>query len=406
MSMDLTSDSEPADIETSMNIKDVDQLKSSYMHLVLLKDIILGTHEDETQALKDFVAYCRDIGIDESQLEKFENEYQDRSPIYWYTYESFLYRMLNRSLALFEIEKLTKMGFFIRSLHRQLENLHKQESYDYSKPLIVYRGQGLSKEKFDRLSHTKGGLLSFNNFLSTSQTRDIAMKFVQRALDKHKEYIGVIFVITVHPNNLSKSTIPFASIESESAMPNEKEILFSMPTVFRVCKIEEVSVIDCLWEVHLTLTDDKDSEFAIVSDGIREKRCGSTLWKRLGDIMLNMGYYDLAEELYYKILNNTSNNNDRDHIYQQLKCLKKIKNQCIIGNTFDKNSLEIQPKTIRKNDQTLLVSHNVKLHSEAMKNFLISHNFILHISYDSIDFMYYSIDDLSVNSSSISFIFF
>lgn len=344
--------------QVSTNEKVLDRLEPSYMYSLLFKEIILEIDEDETQALNDFIDYCRKNGIAESQLKTLTYEYQDKSPIYWYTCEIFLYHMLNRSLALLEIEKLTRMGFFIRSLHRRIEKLHKQESYDYSKPLIFYRGQGLSKEKFDRILDAKGGLLSFSNFLSTSQTRDVAMKFIERQLEKHKEYIRVIYIITVHLDKLSKSCAPFTSIESESAIPNEKEILFSMSTVFRVCKIEGVNSNDRLyWEVHLTLTNDNDPKLAILTQYIREELNGSTPWQRLGDLVLKMGNYSFAEELYQKLLNNASNDSDRAHIYHQLGLSKAEQGKYSEATLFYEESLKIQQTMLPENYPSLAKSY-------------------------------------------------
>ena len=48
-----------------------------------------------------------------------------------------------------------------------------------SQSFTVYRGQGLSKTDFDQLIKTKGGLMSFNNFLSTSINRKISLEFAE-----------------------------------------------------------------------------------------------------------------------------------------------------------------------------------------------------------------------------------
>ncbi|CAF1684870.1 unnamed protein product, partial [Rotaria magnacalcarata] len=75
--------------------------------------------------------------------------------------------MLNRGLRSLDMEAMTKLGFFIRHLHRQLEQLHQEQSANFQTAFTVYRGQGMTKEDFQNLLDSKGGLLSFNNFLST-----------------------------------------------------------------------------------------------------------------------------------------------------------------------------------------------------------------------------------------------
>jgi hypothetical protein len=96
--------------------------------------------------------------------------------------------MLNRALRNLEGDTIINMGFLIHDLHRQIEGLDKEQVSSYhGKPFFVYRGQGLSTTDFDKLQKTKGGLMSFNNFLSTSKVRDISLGFAKGALGKKKK---------------------------------------------------------------------------------------------------------------------------------------------------------------------------------------------------------------------------
>ena len=128
---------------------------------------------------------------------------------------------------------IVSMGFFISDLHRHIEQLHQEQfgGHRSKKSFIVYRGQGLSKADFEQLSKTKGGLLSFNNFLSTSKKQEVSMGFVQDALT-NVEVVGVLFVMAIDP---TQSNTPFASITGVSYFEEEEdEVLFSMHTVFRI----------------------------------------------------------------------------------------------------------------------------------------------------------------------------
>ena len=80
-----------------------------------------------------------------------------------------------------DIDVILHMGFFIHDLHRQLEHLHKKQYGDYSsaQSFTLYLGQGLSMTEFDEMMNSKGGLLSFNNFLSTSEDRDVSLAFAE-----------------------------------------------------------------------------------------------------------------------------------------------------------------------------------------------------------------------------------
>ena len=78
--------------------------------------------------------------------------------------------MLNRALREMEANLIVNMGFFVRDLHEHIAKLHSEQygAHHRSNSLIVYRGQGLSQIDFNQLRTNNGGLLAFNNFLSTS----------------------------------------------------------------------------------------------------------------------------------------------------------------------------------------------------------------------------------------------
>src|ERR1700722_11656612 len=106
--------------------------------------------------------YCRLQYADNSNelqiIDEFERKYDLPSPIWWYTRECFTYSMLNRALRTMDIDIVIKMGFFIRDLHHQIEQLHAQQSYTRI-PLTAYRGQRMLNSEFEQLRNSKGGLL-------------------------------------------------------------------------------------------------------------------------------------------------------------------------------------------------------------------------------------------------------
>jgi hypothetical protein len=230
-------------------------------------------------------------------IKKLEQEYFDRTPIWWYTFECFLYRMLNRGLRTMDVDIIIKMGFFIDHLHRHIEKLHSQQfdGHDSNKTFIVYRGQSMSKTDFDQIKGTEGGLMSFNSFLSTSKDRNISLKFAHRGL-LDPDMVGVIFVMAIDP---SKSTTPFASITDVGYYKNkEDEVLFSMHTVFRTHDIKPIDESDRLFQVELTLTSDNDQDLRSLTDCIVEEIKGSTGWDRLGSLLLKLGQSKKAQEVY------------------------------------------------------------------------------------------------------------
>ncbi|CAF4943842.1 unnamed protein product, partial [Rotaria socialis] len=268
--------------DTASNEKNLDRLPAAYMYSVIFKDIILEIDDDGEKSMNTLVQFCRQQEkIPETEISVFKREYRERSPVWWYTEQMFLFGMLNRALGTLDMKVSTKLGFFIRHLHIQLKELHREQLVDFQAVLTVYRGQGMSKEDFQKLRDSEGGLLSFNNFLSTSKKEKVATSFAQRALRKYPDKVGVMFIMTIDPSKISTSITPFAMIDNHSALEGEQEVLFTMHTVFRVGKIKQPTEKSCLWEVPLTITDESDPQLACLTDYIKEEVQGTSGWKRM-----------------------------------------------------------------------------------------------------------------------------
>ncbi|CAM4863342.1 unnamed protein product [Rotaria socialis] len=151
------------------NQTNLNQLPPTYMYSVIFKDIILEIDDDDKKSMNTLVKFCREKSIPEQEINEFKRNYHQKSAVWWYTKEIFLYGMLNRGLRSLDMETMSKLGFFIRKLHLELEQLHKEQSASFKKSFTVYRGQGLSQQDFQNLMDSKGGLFSFSNFLSTSK---------------------------------------------------------------------------------------------------------------------------------------------------------------------------------------------------------------------------------------------
>jgi len=124
---------------------------------------------------------------------------------------------------------------------------------------VVYISIGLIAKlgvKYNELMKTKGRLMSFNNFLSTSLDREVSLAFAE-SNQYNPDLVGVLFKITISP---SIFTSPFANIRNNSYYHEEEEILFSMHSVFRIGQVQQIHKNGRLWQVDLTLTSDNDPQ--------------------------------------------------------------------------------------------------------------------------------------------------
>lgn len=366
-----------ASVNESGSSENFNQIEPSFMYTQIFKEILLEIDHSE-EAFNDFIRIWRrefaGNTVKLNIIDEFERNYSPQSAIYWYTREYFLYQTLNWSLRTLNTQVMMKTAFFIRDLNCQLEDLNKQQFRDsQSKPFIVYRGQGLSKTDFEKLMKTKGGLISFNNLLSTSKDRHISFCFAEGALSGN-DMVGVLFQMSINPM-LSSAT--FASISKVSFYPEEEEILFSMHTVFRVDDVKGLGYNSHLWEVQLTLTNDNDPQLAALTLCIRRELSGSTGWHRLGHLLLLLRHFNPAEEVYNELLKNSSDDGDRAHIYAQfgaMKCQQGKYNEAV---AFFEKFVEIKRKTLPEDDPSLTAVYsnigaaytNIDSYSKALEFF-------------------------------------
>jgi tetratricopeptide (TPR) repeat protein len=337
-----------------------DTLDSSFMYTQILKEILLTIDFDQGH-IQEFLTYCREqfAGNDAElkNVDKIAKEYRRRQPIWWYTYECFLYSMLNRALRLMEVDLITTMGFFVRDLHEHIAALHSEQygGQSHSNSFTVYRGQGLSLTDFDQLQTTQGGLLAFNNFLSTSLDPNVSLEFVQRTINT-SDKVGVLFVMKINPSIFAT---PFANVKNASSIPGEEEILFSMHSVFRIAQVKQIEKNNNrLWQVDLTLTGDHDPQLQELTKSMQKDTAGPTGWFRLGRLMMTVAQYDKAEQVFEMILDRTTDEKERGKIYHYLGWIKMDQGKYTEAITYYEKSLKIGQKTLPANHPDLASSYN------------------------------------------------
>ncbi len=291
-----------------------------------------------------------------NNLEKIEKEYQHHRPIWWYTYSCFLYSMLNRALRTMELDLIIMMGFFVRDLLNHIATLHA-EQYGREHQLdcfTVYRGQGLSQTDFNQMKETQGGLISFNNFLSTSLDRAVSFAFAE-SNQYNSELIGVLFEININP---SISSFSFANVRNVGYYPEEEEILFSMHSVFRIGKMKQIEDNDRLWQVNLTLTNDSDPQLQALTKNIQEETEAPTGWHRLGKLMLRLGELKRVQELYEILLKQATSDDEKGGIYIMLGEVKFLQGQYAETLTYHEKSIEIRRKFLPVNHPDFATNYN------------------------------------------------
>ncbi|CAF1430324.1 unnamed protein product [Adineta ricciae] len=330
------------------------------MYTQLFKEILL-TIEFQDKHIEDFIKHHPGlITLDSkhsSNVKQSVREYHVKKPIWWYTRGTSLHSMLNYALQIMDGDILVRMGFFITDLHRNIEQLHKEQFVNTSWTsfvFTVYRGQGLSHTDFDELKNTIGGLMSFNNFFSTSTNRDVSFSYAESSANNPK-LVGILFTIRVDP---SQSTTPFVRVGNDSHFSEETEVLFSMHTVFRIHDVKVIGTGPPIYEVNISLTLDSDEELRTLTDHIRRaNHVDGKGWTRLGQLLIELGQQDTAEKIYDTLLNQTSDASDEGWISHQLGRIRYQQGLFQEAITLYTKSLMLLEKSLPANHPSLATSY-------------------------------------------------
>ncbi|CAF5020227.1 unnamed protein product, partial [Rotaria sp. Silwood1] len=270
--------------------------------------------------------------------------------------------MLNYGLRQMDVDIILKMGFFIRHLHQHIKELHREQQGNMPTNFQVFRGQGLSIEDFEKMKKNEGGLMSFNNFLSTSRNREISFNNFAQLAAFNPNSVGVLFIMNIDTAICTKTSTPFAEVTNEVGFfqDKEEEILFSTHAIFRIDHIEQIHDHHCdrLYEVTLTIVGNHNHELNTLTAHMRKDLGERTGWSRLGDILIQLREPAKAEQLYQILLAKASSDQGRAEYNHQLAWVYNNMGEYLKSVLYLEQALDITKKILPPNHPDLAASFN------------------------------------------------
>ena len=356
------------------SIGDLNPEAASFMWFQLLIRIIFKMSDNrDALAKKDLIRACvkRYEGdmYEQNRIKEFEKNYTTDQAINWYTKDSFLYRSVNRAFRTADIDIIYQFRFIIAEIHEQLANLPRPSTPN----LIVHRGQIISTAEMQIIEANQNkGFISMNTFLSTSEFSAHATAFSAVGMDLPDGLESVVFEITV-----DRTRQPFANIDALSALPTEKEILFSVGTVFQINRVDKY---DSGTIVYLTMTTEVEERFDALINHFLEEIGEKPTLATLGSFLIMQGDFNRAQR-YFQFLVDANGPNLDD--VQRAICY------VYLGNIFDEKgeyeramdyyeqALSIQQRTLEPDHFLFIATYNnittiqmrLGQYEEAIKNF-------------------------------------
>ncbi|CAF1209362.1 unnamed protein product [Adineta steineri] len=311
-------------------------INGQFVFSQVLIDCLLRLKSNETDRYELISCLKREYEGNSSELDKlveFEKEYTSNKALWWYTRDSFFYKILNAALRKQDTRMILLYKSFISDIYRQLQ-------YHQSKhPVRVYRSQLMSKDELMDLEQYVGQFVSMNSFLSTSNERPIALFYMG---DKTQEIDleRVLFEIEADPQVVT--TKPFADISMYSCFDVESEVLFMLGSIFR---LDDITLgDDQVWIIHMTLCSDDEHDLKqVLTDMKNQNGIGETNLHTLGKLLWNTGNLDLAEKYYNRLADELLPNDPMlKNLYTDLSVIASQQRDYNKSVQLHKKSLEIK----------------------------------------------------------------
>ncbi|UJR16977.1 hypothetical protein I4U23_003875 [Adineta vaga] len=319
----------PIDVITSTTLIQLMETEPKFYYSILIKENLYEKGQRFEQGKQAFIDSCRVYYANNDEQIEVINEFNDKyalsTSIWWYTRDCFISRILNKAFRIQDFETIIKMNFFIRNLHRQIEQVYL-ETIPHCQ-ITTYHSQGITHAILEKLKHNKNNLISFNTFLLTNTNRDLALNMA-RHLQESNELISILFRITIDP---SISQTPFVTLDGIAySQEMQNRILFSFQPIFRIGEMNKND--NNMFEIELTLIDHYDEQ---MKDFIRHNLKPNETnpgFIQIGTLINEKGELDKAEKIFTALLQTTSDKYKEGLLICHLR-LAKI--------NLDKNDLQV-----------------------------------------------------------------
>lgn len=356
--------------DRSISDRSSNQFDPTFMWTQLFKELISEDRPDSRQFEKMFnylrERYANNDHQQQQKIDTLQRDYRSKRPIHWYTSEPVLYKNLNEALRMQDIEAIIRFGPYLHDLHHDLRRLHSESFSDvHSNTLTVYRGQAMRKADFDRIGANRGGLLSFNCFLSTSTDELIGELFADTNLERSSDQnmVAVLFVITLATSHSGASYAPIADFSQYDV---EQEVLFSTHTVFRIKDIAPREGNDRIQCIQLELTDENDEQLKTITERFRTQLDhGLPSRYRIPSLLQQLAHDDLTLKLYQELLELANDEEEKAFLYGRIGTIKSNQDHYLDAKSDFEKFISIYENSIKnKMERRFLINrHTAEIYS-------------------------------------------
>jgi tetratricopeptide (TPR) repeat protein len=326
------------------------------MYFQLLRDNLLTIEYNHDTEIQQLVHYCRPIYVKNknkvTNIDKFEREYDQKMPVYWYTLETFMYLMLNHVLRTTNTEILIKMRFSIRDLHEQTKERHLE--LDVAQiPVTVSRDPGTFNNEFEELKLGNGnGWRRLDQF---DKTREIIVDLDDKA--EHAFLHNQLGYVWKQKDNLKEASSHYKKsldISLSYMSDTDPRLSSTYSNVGGILKKlgnpdEALKWYELVLKIDLAAPEPNQLEIAIDHNNI-----GSVL-DDLGKYSEALKSYDQALDIKLAYL--PPHHSSLASTYSNIGLIHRKMGDSSTALSLYKKALEIQEKSLAQNDPSFRITY-------------------------------------------------
>ncbi|CAF5017745.1 unnamed protein product [Rotaria sp. Silwood1] len=204
----------------------------------------------------------------------------------------------------------------------------------------------MREQELETLKTNIGKLISPNGFFSTTKDYEVALPFAGEDNAKTK---STLFVITMDQTKMATGAFVAADIEELSNYPQEKEVLFSIGSTFRIDNVTYDPVLKKSY-VHMTATNDELEYVQEHINSMRKDLAETNPTRLFGKLLIDMGQYSKAEQYYQLVLNTLpKNHDDFPSLYHGLGYTHYVREQYVEALKYDTIAYTTRRRTLTEN---------------------------------------------------------
>ena len=233
---------------------------------------------------------------------EFAQEYVEEKCIWWYTRDTFVYRMINRALRTADLEQLYVFRYYIADLSKQLFKRYEELKNSSTEKFFVYRGTQIHTKELEIYQDNIDKNIAINNYWSTSRSSKVARAFAGSS--SHPDQLAVLFEIECDPHDENNSAI-FCDISSESIFQSEKEVLFDAGSTLQIKTVEKKSIDGIeLYLIQMTTSGGQREIEKCYREQIEEEMKYKSPRIMLGVLLKRIGKHEKSLKYFQDLLEN------------------------------------------------------------------------------------------------------